>query len=258
MLKNQSNALHPDRLKILTSFYLNFKSNFDFALTVSFIQIRSIFKLLKMGLLHSFRCKNEDQNEYYECWFQILFDEFVNEDFKSQLVDLSFLYIVYFTMPSKLIKINVSQTILEKIARLTRKCEENHQTEFLLLVRNLLAANAFVPSTKHGLTSVILNKNGKIKKENDSDSVKMIFEIEELNWKENLMDLQGINCFLDDSSEYLKEKKEYFSLFVQEDQDLKIVYNPKKKKILKTVESELSVFDESAVGDFFKIAEKLT
>lgn len=257
MLKNQPNALHPERFTLLMSFYFDFKQLFNPFEEPSFSQIRKLFKSRQMGLLHSFRCKNEDPIEYYALWFQILLEEFKDGLFETQIVDISFLHILMETMPPNQINIHLTLPIILALEKFAENCKSKNKREMSYLLFKLLKKGLIVPSAKFGLTTVLLHKNGKIRKITDSQNVLAKFEIDSANWKQQLQENKDFDALNFNSREYNNLKGEYFQDFVREDCSLKIVFDQKRKKLMKSTELELCLFDETAVKDLVKLRQSI-
>ena len=75
--------------------------------TPLFKDILALFTQQKYGLIHSFRTRNESIQEYYEIFFDMFFDEWINQEFFEVQIALFFVLFIFIDTVPKVFQVKV-------------------------------------------------------------------------------------------------------------------------------------------------------
>jgi len=259
MQRNSANALHHERHLRLSKYYFDLKSSLLNLPSQSFVSIKTTCKAAKIGLLHSWPCRNESKEEFYECLFEIILQVFAIENLASQKIDLICLYIFYSTMPHlPHVRIHLSSTDSHNIKLFIRACKQNDEREALEIFHLLYQKKAFVHGVKSGLRTTLIDKFGHVRKEKELSKLKISYSLDQVTFNSAVFDMAAVKQMESDLKKYTQAKEGHINDFVKNDDEEPIMFDTNLKKIIKSSETKLNLLDKHTARETVALIKKFS
>lgn len=259
MQRNAANALHHERHLRLSKYYYDLKSTLLSLPTHSFASVKAACKAVKVGLVHSWPCRYESKEEFYDCFFEIILQAFSIENYLSQKLDIMCLYIFYSTIPHlPQIKIHLSSADSHNLKRFILTCKQNEEREILEILHLLYQRRAFIHGVKSGLRTTLIDKFGHIRKEKELSKLKVSYSLDQVNFNSAVFDSSTIKKLEADLRKYTQTKESYLSEFVKNDDEEPIMFDTNSKKIIKSSEMKLNLLDKQSAKESVNLIQKFS
>lgn len=236
-MKKTSLFLRKDREEKLINFFLEIKEEFAEEQSVDFSMVRKRFINKRWGLLHAFRTRSESKEEFYDVFYEMLWDDFIQQrSLRGKRLSFLLLYIFAGTAPLNAPPPSIDLIRIQPLLDFASVDSEAKDILSLLFENQLIIFNLFAGSKTIQLTNKGIIKTGL----KAPSSVVLTLNAE--NCLLNCSEKGFTEQFERDSRLYLKAKEKFLREYVENDESELIDYDLQTHKVTKKTSKGLNHF----------------
>lgn len=243
-------TLLKNREVYFSEFILQVKSELLELRNPTFSEVRKLFASRHWGLLHSFRSKYEEMEDFADLFYSLLMADMLPDRPYIDKKNCIFLLVLFLsTKPanSPCATLGVSQR--SNLLALAKLARERNDVELLGAINVLVRKRMIAFGLRGGLRSVFLTKKGVVRR----DTAQMTPEFCGLSVERCLLTSVESGAFAEFSkcaSDYLQMKDEFLEEFVANDDNELIDFDAKTSSVTKRTAKDIGFFKHKHFEEF--------